>query len=116
MQWFWLSGLVAMAVCVPASAGSHYVEVWNPPEARVGAPHQKAAIKAPRHRRVSTTLAQAKMRHHSGTPTVVTPKMPTGTSNARDSQPSFDDLPRQITPEGNVLRVDGRGARASVQR
>ncbi|MBK3780112.1 hypothetical protein G3A43_07565 [Paraburkholderia aspalathi] len=116
MQRLWLSGLVAMAVCVPAFAGSHYVEVWNPPEARIGAAHQKAGTKAPRHRRVSMALAQAKLHHRSGVPTVATPKMATGPSNARDSQPSFDDLPRQITPEGNVLRVDGRGAKVSVQR
>jgi hypothetical protein len=30
--------------------------------------------------------------------------------------PDFSDIPRQITPEGNVLRVDSRNTAAEVMR
>lgn len=114
MQRLWLGGLVAMVVSVPAFAGGQYVEEWNPPESHVGAPH-KTAVKPPRHRRVSLTLVQPKRRHHQGTSAGSSRRVATGL-NARNGQPSFEDLPRQITPEGNVLRVDGRSATARVQR
>jgi hypothetical protein len=113
----WMVGVVTAAACGPALAGTHYVEVWNPPEARTGAVHPKPALKPPRHRRVGVTLAQAaKLRHRPGGSAAGNPKVATGTLNTPNSQPSFDDLPRQITPEGNVLRVDGRDALAHVER
>jgi hypothetical protein len=40
----------------------------------------------------------------------------TGLLLNRTSQLRFEDIPRQLTPEGNVLRVDGSRARAEVER
>src|SRR5258707_207939 len=48
--------------------GAMYVlEVWNPPEARVGAARPKPSVnKEKRHRRVSMALAQTKARRRVG--------------------------------------------------
>ena len=90
-----------------AFATQEYKEIWNPPEARdASLKHPAAAHRSPKH----TVGVQhiAKARAHR-TPT---PKLAMKPGNA----PDFSDIPRQITPEGNVLRVDSRNTAAEVTR
>ncbi|MGT2477585.1 hypothetical protein [Paraburkholderia terrae] len=100
----------------PVFAGGHYQEVWNPPEARgsnVG--HVHPAYRAPVRRHVSAHSD----RHHTHRHVVAaTPALETRVATAprSSSHLSFGDIPRQITPEGNVLRVDGGRARAEIER
>jgi hypothetical protein len=42
---FLSAGALLLAVASTAAAGEHYVEVWNPPEARVGQPAAKCKPK-----------------------------------------------------------------------
>jgi len=106
--------LVAMVVASPAFAGEHYCKVWNPPEAR-GMLHVQPDRKPPPHRRVNVHIAHARVHHRQSVATASVPKIPGASTASRASQPRFDDIPRQITPEGNVLRVDGGKARVEVE-
>jgi hypothetical protein len=111
-------GLLAVALASPALAGDHYVEVWNPPEARGMAavrPKQPAvsAHRPLKRRRVS--ISAAKPRHHRDAVTAG-PRVPAPVAASHAATPTFDDIPRQITPEGNVLRVKGGQAHAEVER
>lgn len=111
----WIGGLIAVTVSAPALAGGHYIEVWNPPEARAGARHPNVIpAKRVRHRHVRTALTQANARHSDGVPATL-PNIVTG-PKAHDRGPSVDDLPRLITPEGNVLRVGGAAVEVRVER
>ena len=95
----------------------YVLEVWNPPEARVGAARPKPSVnKEKRHRRVSMALAQTKARRRVATRIVASRKVHTASTETRASQRSFDDIPKQMTPEGNVLRVKGRQAQVAVER
>lgn len=44
------------------------------------------------------------------------PKASVAAVGQRPGEPRYEDIPRQITPEGNVLRVDGRRAHVEVER
>ncbi|RFU44828.1 hypothetical protein D0B32_26150 [Paraburkholderia sp. DHOC27] len=114
---------VGAVLCVLAStvaASERYVEVWNPPEARLVKPSSQA--------RQSARSAQSRAR--SGKPALIARGMPkagarrvadplakgtsvrhtTSEASRKAMPPSADDIPRIITPEGNVLRVSVRGA------
>nr|WP_289814850.1 hypothetical protein [Paraburkholderia caribensis] len=109
---------MAFAVVSPSIAGERYVEVWNPPEARgvVGEHHVQPARKTPSHRRTSAHVAHRRVpRYVVATAPLPATSMRSTASRATGRQ-TFDDIPRQITPEGNVLRVDGRHSRAEVER
>ncbi|MFL9887608.1 hypothetical protein PQR66_31585 [Paraburkholderia agricolaris] len=107
---------VLMATLTPAVyAAGGYTEVWNPPEARASAPRRagaahKLAVRphvAPRTVNVQARRAPA--------PKLVA-KQSTIQKNPPASEPDMSGIPRQITPEGNVLRVDSRGMPAEVMR
>ncbi|WP_449183115.1 hypothetical protein [Trinickia sp. YCB016] len=111
-------GVMLLAGCSIANAGEHYVEVWNPPEARQ-APHagSHAAVK-PKPHRVSATVRTAKVKpNHVAASTQKPAKhahaVRTLTWNA---SPQARDLPPLLTPEGNVLRVGAQGAQPQVTR
>jgi hypothetical protein len=111
-------GVMLLAGASVANAGEHYVEVWNPPEARQ-APHagSHAAVK-PKPRHVSATIRTAKPKPtHVATSTAKPAKhahaVHTLTWNAA---PQARDLPPLLTPEGNVLRVGTQGAKPQVAR
>jgi hypothetical protein len=106
--------LVAMVVASPAFAGEHYCKVWNPPEAR-GMLHVQPDRKPPPHRRVNVHIAHAKMHHRQVAATASVPKTPAASTASRASQPRFDGIQRQLTLEGNVLRVDGGKTRVEVE-
>jgi len=114
---FLSAGAVLLAVTSTAAAGQHYVEVWNPPEARVGQPAAKCKPKVgktallPRGagkvatRRVADPLAKAAAGKHAG-----------GDNARKATSPRFIDIPRILTPEGNVLQVGTGHASVYVVR
>ncbi|KVL04218.1 hypothetical protein [Burkholderia territorii] len=163
-------GLLALSFASTGWAAEHYVEVWNPPEARSPAAHAqartpdarmpdartpdartpaarpgadvhaggktvekhasvqpKAAVKlhkrrvaqavktAPRRPAAATVEAPAAPRPVTqpapGRLTVMQPALP-DTPHAL----TFPDIPRQYTPDGNVLRVGTRSRSAEVTR
>lgn len=108
---------VLMATLTPAVYAAGYTEVWNPPEARVTAPHRVGAARKPTvHRPVG---AHAVNVHARRTPTSA-PRLLAKQShiqkNPPTDEPDMSEIPRQFTPEGNVLRVDSRGMSAEVTR
>lgn len=109
---------VLMAALTPAVYAAGYTEVWNPPEARATAPHRVggAAHKLAVHRPVA---AHAVKVHARRTPTSA-PRLLAKQSHIQKTapadEPDMSEIPRQLTPEGNVLRVDSRGMSAEVTR
>ncbi|PMS30392.1 hypothetical protein C0Z16_15230 [Paraburkholderia rhynchosiae] len=107
-----------MATLAPATfAAGTYSEVWNPPEARGTMPkHVRATRKVSSHRRVITHTVKV---HARRAPTPA-PKLMAKQRNMQEpvpaTEPDISDIPRQITPEGNVLRVTAHGAEAKVAR
>ncbi|KWE57956.1 hypothetical protein WL76_09685 [Burkholderia ubonensis] len=144
-------GLLALACTTPGMAADHYVEVWNPPEARTAAPRPPAAhtpdahAAAPAKHAAAQPKAVAKAHKRHVAPATQTLKtgahrMPApATSTAPATRPvaqpapgrltvmqpdaqdsphglAFTDIPRQYTPDGNVLRVGARNGPAKVTR
>jgi len=133
-------GLLVLAIASPAFGGEHYVEVWNPPEARGGNASAHAALlaarkaeKQARQRRAGLRIARnaahdaardathdpahdARAAAHRRAVAAAPAKASVAAAERRSSEPRFKDIPRQITPEGNVLRVDGRNAQVDVER
>ncbi|HEY2000215.1 hypothetical protein [Paraburkholderia sp.] len=117
------AGAVLFAIASTAAAGEHYVEVWNPPEARLVKPagkcmpNGKVAGKtallshgstrvAPR--RIADPLAKsasASAARHVG-----------GNLGRKTPNQRFIDIPRIVTPEGNILQVRNSGAAVYVVR
>ncbi|UEP27667.1 MULTISPECIES: hypothetical protein [unclassified Burkholderia] len=138
-------GLLALTFASTGWAAEHYVEVWNPPEARQPAartptPHAggkavekhasvqpKAAVK-PHNRRVAQAVKAAP--HHPPAATVDAPVAPRPVAQPAPGrltvmQPvapdtphalNFSHIPRQYTPDGNVLRVGTNDRSAKVTR
>jgi len=149
-------GLLALTFASTGWAAEHYVEVWNPPEARLpvartpdartpaarpGAdvhaggktvekhasvqpkaavkPHKRRvaqAVKSTPHRPTAATVdAPAAPRPVAqptpGRLTVMQPAMPDAPHALK-----FSDIPRQYTPDGNVLRVGTSSRSAEVTR
>ncbi|WP_175923610.1 hypothetical protein [Burkholderia latens] len=144
-------GLLALSVASTSWAAEHYVEVWNPPEARAPAartpaartgadahaaskaaekhasvqskpaakPHKRRvaqAVKAAPHRAPAATVEAPAAPRPAAQPapgrlTVMQPAAP-DTRHALD----FPDIPRQYTPDGNVLRVGTSSRSAEVTR
>ncbi|CAG9242117.1 hypothetical protein [Paraburkholderia caribensis] len=111
-----ISGLTFMALASAALAGGRYVEVWNPPEARGGvAEHTtrpEAVARNPKKRRHSGINTASAQRRHT-TRLAVPPSERRASAAAA---PTFDDNPRKITPEGNVLRVRASQIPAEFER
>ncbi|CAE6768422.1 hypothetical protein [Paraburkholderia aspalathi] len=108
---------ILMATLTPAVYAAGYTEVWNPPEARATAPHRAgAARKLAVHRPV---VAHPVNMHARRTPTSA-PRLLAKQSHVQKTaptdEPDMSAIPRQFTPEGNVLRVDSRGMSAEVTR
>ncbi|WP_175885786.1 hypothetical protein [Burkholderia sp. BCC0044] len=141
-------GLLALTFASTGWAAEHYVEVWNPPEARQPAArtptarpsadartgksaekHASAAPKAvakPPKRRVAQAVKAGSHRPAAtdapaaprpvahpapGRLTVMQPAAPDATRAL-----TFSDIPRQYTPDGNVLQVGTHGRSAEVTR
>ncbi|AOK17978.1 hypothetical protein WT26_19430 [Burkholderia cepacia] len=148
-------GLLALACTTPGVAAEHYVEVWNPPEARTAAPRPPAAhtpdahAAAPAKHAAAQPKAAAKAHKRHVAPATQTlktgahrmpapgtaPATPTAPAARPVAQPApgrltvmqpdaqdsphglaFTDIPRQYTPDGNVLRVGTHNRSAEVTR
>jgi hypothetical protein len=109
-------GTMLFAAVSTAMAGEHYVEVWNPPEARASMPHRAIVAHRPAgNRHIVPHAVKARARPTSAPVARLVAK-----TDRRESvpvhSPDGSEIPRQITPEGNVLRVDSRGMTAEVTR
>ncbi|WP_175926428.1 hypothetical protein [Burkholderia cepacia] len=143
-------GLLALTFASTGWAAEHYVEVWNPPEARQPAARTpaahtgadaragksvekhanatpKAAVK-PHKRRVAQAVKAGS--HRPPATAAETPAAPRPVAQpapgrltvmqpaAPDAQHAlnYSDIPRQYTPDGNVLRVGTHNRSAEVSR
>ncbi|WP_423393185.1 hypothetical protein [Burkholderia sp. LMG 21824] len=148
-------GVLALTFVSTGWAAEHYVEVWNPPEARLPAAHApeartpaahtgadaravksaekhanatpKAAVK-PHKRRVAQAVKAGS--HRSPATAAERPAAPRPVAQpapgrltvmqpaAPDAQHALNDsnIPRQYTPDGNVLQVGTHGRSAEVTR
>ncbi|KVS32924.1 hypothetical protein LGN07_33185 [Burkholderia cepacia] len=143
-------GLLALTFASTGWAAEHYVEVWNPPEARQPAARTpaahtgadaragksvekhanatpKAAVK-PHKRRVAQAVKAGS--HRTPATAAETPAAPRPVAQpapgrltvmqpaAPDAQHAlnYSDIPRQYTPDGNVLRVGTHNRSAEVTR
>ncbi|MDN7430741.1 hypothetical protein [Burkholderia sp. AU45388] len=141
-------GLLALTFASSGWAAEHYVEVWNPPEARqpaartpgartgadartgksaekhasatpkpIAKPHKRRvaqAVKAGAHRPATADTPAAPRPVAQPAPgrlTVMQPAAPDATRAL-----TFSDIPRQYTPDGNVLQVGTHGRSAEVTR
>ncbi|WP_175836586.1 hypothetical protein [Burkholderia anthina] len=144
-------GLLALTFASTGWAAEHYVEVWNPPEARLPATHtpaahtgadahagskaaekhasvQPKAVVKPHKRRVAQAVKVVP--HHPPAATVDAPSAPRPVAQPAPGrltvmQPAtpdtphalnFSNIPRQYTPDGNVLRVGTGNRSAEVTR
>lgn len=116
------AGLIVLLTLLTPSAfaAGGYVEVWNPPESRMAAPHRtKNASHRSKHRHGPMHTVKLRSRPSSA-PAARLASRPGNSTNAHDAlparTPNMSDIPRQITPEGNVLRVGAQGLSAGVTR
>lgn len=109
-----IGGLLLLVVVSTASAGERAIEIWNPPEARL-THTAKTPHRVPAHRRISSHAALRK-RRQVVTATVDKVKATDIPVETGKREPSFDDIPRQVTPEGNVLRVNDGSTGVMVTR
>jgi hypothetical protein len=122
-------GLCLLTCAALAHAGDHYVEIWNPPEARGATPRAPAPAPA-KPRRAAPHMVPANV-HRDRAPAVAaaTPKFtarprgaPSVSSAPRGDIGRTPDLsapphiPRLFTPDGNVLQVGTRHQSVEVVR
>lgn len=103
-------GLCLLTCAALAHASDHYVEIWNPPapaKPRRAAPHM---VPANVHRAPALAAApKFSARPRSGAPSVSSaPRGDIGRTTPDMS--ATPQIPRMITPDGNVLQV-GTGHR-----
>lgn len=106
-----------MTLAQAAFAAGVYTEVWNPPEARASAPRRVGdAHKLAVHRHVVPHAVKV----HARSAPMSAPKLVAKQRNIQKgppaNEPDMSEIPRQLTPEGNVLRVDSRGMSPEVTR
>ncbi|MBR8237135.1 hypothetical protein K6W26_24425 [Burkholderia sp. AU42008] len=141
-------GLLALTFASTGWAAEHYVEVWNPPEARQPAARTpaarpgadartgkraekhasatpKAAAKPPKRRVAQAVKAGSNRPAATDTPAAPRPVAHPAPGRLTVMQPAapdatraltFSDIPRQYTPDGNVLQVGTQGRSAEVTR
>ncbi|MBN3783746.1 hypothetical protein G3O06_40485 [Burkholderia sp. Ac-20345] len=148
-------GLLALTFASTGWAAEHYVEVWNPPEARKPAAHAPEARTPAAHTGADARTGKSAEKHANATPKAAVkphkrrvaqavkagshrppaaaaeaPAAPRPVAQpapgrltvmqpaAPDAQhaPSYSNIPRQYTPDGNVLQVGTHGRSAEVTR
>jgi hypothetical protein len=137
---------MSLLTAAPAAfAGQHVIEIWNPPEARQFDARQGAHLigktaTPPHHRKVLAHRGTPAQHSHQmvqqGSPQVSHQAANPGANEGAHHAPvvdasrlkhnevpppkhdisHFEDIPRIVTPEGNVLRVGTDGATAQVTR
>lgn len=108
-------GAMLLAFASTAAAGEHYVEIWNPPEARMQ-PSGNGKPKPGKVAVLSHHVSKATPRRVADPVTRSLPNKRAGNGPGKAAMPRATDLPRIMTPEGNVLRVHDGGALVEVVR
>ena len=109
--------LLMLALAPTASGAGIYSEVWNPPEARATAPHRATALhKLAVRRHVALHAKKGYSRHTSAPASKLVAKQGHVPRALPTDEPDMSEIPRQVTPEGNVLRVRGHALSARVVR
>lgn len=98
-------GVVLLAVASTGFAGEHYAEIWNPPEARLVHPPAIAKPKSDKASPFSRHTLRATPRQVADPVAKSFPSARAGASSTKSMTPRPTNIPRIITPEGNVLRV-----------
>lgn len=109
-----IGGLLLLTAASSALASERIIELWNPPEARLAhgtKPHARPVA----HHRVNARTHPLKRHRVLVVPAdkLKTPDLPV---EAGKREPNFDEIPRQLTPEGYVLRVNGGATNVAVVR
>jgi hypothetical protein len=121
---FLSAGVVLLAVASTATAAGRYAEVWNPPEARVGHPagQCKCMAKSSKTKSGRAALLSHNMSKVGTRQVAALAKVPSvekhGVVDAarKATNPRSIDIPRIVTPEGNVLQVGTGSMPARVVR
>lgn len=109
--------LVILALTPTAFASRSYIEVWNPPEARVTAPRRVTSLHTHDiHRHVGPHTLKVHAPRVPVSAVKLAAKQRSVQKNDPAAEPHMREIPRQITPEGNVLRVGTRGSSVKVAR
>ncbi len=108
-----MTGTLLCVLASPALAGDHYVEIWNPPEARQSDAHSPLHAAKPHvhhlaKRKLASNdarLAPRKVAEPAMRAPASTPGLPQGTPN--DDAPATNRLaiPPAIGPDGNIMQV-----------
>jgi hypothetical protein len=109
-------GLILLACTSSALAGERYVEIWNPPEARGGVLQGKGAPKPAAHKRRVPHLLKTRAHHMPATSAKLAIRPGAAGAEAQRGTPNASEIPRLITPEGNVLRVGTHDSHVEVVR
>ncbi|VVD30848.1 conserved exported protein of unknown function (plasmid) [Paraburkholderia dioscoreae] len=109
-------GLLFVACASHAFAGERYIEIWNPPEARGGLLQGAGVPKSLTHKRRVPHLLKTRAHRTPTTATRLAVKAGAAGAGTRRVTPDVSEIPRLITPEGNVLRVDARDSYVEVVR
>jgi hypothetical protein len=89
------------------------VEIWNPPEARGTLYDAKNEPGRLKHRHAKQRAVRLRPKPTLAAAARLPAKQRPAPENLRANAPDMSGIPRQITPEGNVLRVSS--GHASVQ-
>ena len=109
-------GLLLLTCTSSAFAGEHYIEIWSPPEARSGLRQGAGAPKSLTHKRRVPHLVRTQAHRAPSIATKLAVKQGTAGAGTRRVTPDVSEIPRLITPEGNVLRVDAHDSHVEVVR
>jgi hypothetical protein len=103
---FFGAGVFLLTIASSVAAAERYVEIWNPPEARIGAPTSKCTPKS-HGGAVSSRSAGKVVPRRVADPLSrsMTGKRAAVSVTKKPSVPPSLYIPRVITPEGSVLRV-----------
>jgi len=109
-------GVILLVVASTGVAGEHYVEIWNPPEARQVKPPVSGKPKPGKASVLSRRTPKVTPRRVADPVAKSLPGARAATSPAKPVTPQPTSIPRIMTPEGNVLRVNNGGAPVEVVR
>jgi hypothetical protein len=109
---------ILVATLAPAAfAAGAYTEVWNPPEARATAPRKvTGAHKLEARRHVVPHTVKVHARHTAPSAFRLVAKQTNMQKTVPAAERDMSEIPRQLTPEGNILRVNSRGTAPKVTR
>lgn len=100
-----------------ACAASGYSETWNPPEPRATSPYMvNAAHKQATHRHIALHATRVHVRHARTSSRKLMAQQHLMQQVVPTEKPDMSAIPRQVTPEGNVLRVSSHGLSMKVER